>query len=108
MAKNKLDNPIPQPYTLPMKQEIEPRSDIKPSSVWSAARAKVSKKHWSFKNARNRGNLPELPPKIKQIGFRTGVFQFGPYKGTLEEIKEFARMKGLESLKCGAVNYKTA
>lgn len=91
-----------------MKEQPEPRSEFKPNSIWNAARAKVSKKHWSFNKKRDRGNLPELPEKIKQIGFNTGIFKFGPYRGTLEEIKEFAKMKGLKSLKCGAINYKVA
>lgn len=91
-----------------MNEQTEPRSPFKTNSLWRAARAKVSKKHWSFKNAKTRGELPELPAKIKQIGFRTGIFQFGPYKGTLADIKEFAASKGLTSLQCGAIKYKVA
>lgn len=90
-----------------MNEQPEPRSPFKENSIWNAARAKVSKKHWSFVNARNRGKLPELPEKIKQIGFRTGVFKFG-YVGSLADIKEFAASKGLTSLQCGAVKYKVA
>ena len=91
-----------------MNEQSEPRSPFKENSIWNAARAKVSKKHWSFVNARNRGKLPELPQKIKQIGFRTGVFKFGPYVGSLADIKEFAASKGLTSLQCGAIKYKVA
>ena len=91
-----------------MNEQSEPRSPFKENSIWNVARAKVSKKHWSFVNARNRGKLPELPQKIKQIGFRTGVFKFGPYVGSLADIKEFAASKGLTSLQCGAIKYKVA
>lgn len=91
-----------------MNEQTEPRSEFKPNSIWNAARAKVSKKHWSFKTAKARNKLPELPEKIKQIGFRTGVFKFGPYVGSLADIKEFAASKGLTSLQCGAVKYKVA
>jgi len=91
-----------------MKEQPEPRSPFKTNSIWNSARAKTSKKHWSFRNAKSRGELPELPAKIKQIGFRTGVFKFGPYVGSLADIKEFAASKGLTSLQCGAVKYKVA
>lgn len=91
-----------------MNEQTEPRSEFKPNSIWNAARAKVSKKHWSFVNARNRGKLPELPEKIKKVGFNTGIFQFGPYRGTIEEIKEFAKMKGIDCLINGAIKYKVA
>lgn len=91
-----------------MNEQTEPRSEFKPNSIWNSARAKVSKKHWSFKTVKTRGKLPELPQKIKQIGFRTGVFKFGPYVGSLADIKEFAASKGLTSLQCGAVKYKVA
>lgn len=91
-----------------MNEQPEPRSSFKENSIWNAARAKVSKRHWSFHNARNRGKLPELPEKIKQIGFNSGIFKWGPYKGPLEDLKEFARFKGVSTLVCGAVKYKVA
>lgn len=91
-----------------MNEQPEPRSPFKENSIWNSARAKVSKKHWSFKTAKARNKLPELPEKIKQIGFRTGIYQWGPYKGPLEDLKEFARFKGVSTLVCGAVKYKVA
>lgn len=91
-----------------MKQEIEPRSPFKTNSIWNSARSKASKKHWSFRNSKARGELPELPEKIKQIGFNTGIFKFGPYRGTLEEIKEFAKIKGINCLTNGAIKYKVS
>lgn len=95
-------------YLTNMNTQIEPRSPFKANSIWNSARAKTSKQNWSFKNARNRGKLPELPAKIKQIGFRTGIYQWGQYRGSLEDLKEFARFKGVKELKCGAIKYKVA
>jgi hypothetical protein len=91
-----------------MNEQPEPRSPFKENSIWNAARAKVSKRHWSFKTAKTRGKLPELPEKIKKVGFNTGIFQFGPYRGTIEEIKEFAKIKGIDCLTNGAIKYKVA
>ncbi len=91
-----------------MKQEIEPRSEFKVNSIWNAARAKVSKRHWSFHNAKTRGKIADLPTTIKPIAFKSPIFKWGQYRGTLEEIKEFARMKGIPMLTNGAVKYKVA
>lgn len=91
-----------------MKQEIEPRSPIKANSIWNSARIKNKKKLWNHLNRRERGQLAELQPKIKQIGFNSGVYQFGPYVGNLADIKEFAAMKGLSFLQNGAVKYRVA
>lgn len=91
-----------------MKQEIEPRSPIKANSIWTSPRIKNKKRLWNFANRRDRGQLAELQPKIKQVGFNTGIYQFGPYVGNLADIKEFAAMKGLPFLQNGAVKYKVA
>lgn len=91
-----------------MKQEIEPRSPFKTNSIWTSPRIKHKKKLWNHLNRRERGQLAELPTNIKQIGFNTGIFQWGPYKGPLEDLKEFARFKGVSTLTCGAIKYKVA
>ncbi len=108
MLKKLVDLTLNLSYLTNMNEQTEPRSPFKQNSIWNAARAKTSKKHWSFRTAKTRGELPELPKKIKQIGFNTGIFQWGPYKGPLEAIKEFARFKGVNELKCGAIKYKVA
>lgn len=91
-----------------MKQETEPRSPFKENSIWNAARAKVSKRHWSFHNAKTRGKIADLPTTIKPIAFKSPIFKWGQYRGTLEEIKEFAKMKGVSMLTNGAIKYKVA
>ena len=88
-----------------MNQE---RSNIKPQSIWQSPRFKMKKKLWNFASAKDRGELSELPDTIKEKGFRSGIFKFGPYEGTLAEIKEFAKMKGKSFLKNGAIKYKIA
>lgn len=88
--------------------KIEPSSPIKPQSIWRSPRIKMKKKLWNFANKQDRGTIPELPDTIKEKGFRTGVFKFGPYEGTLAEIKEFAKMKGKSFIKNGAIKYKIA
>lgn len=89
-----------------MKEQREPRSPIKQNSIWDSARIKAKKKMWNFVSARERGKIPELPTKLKAVGFRTGIFQLGEYRGTLEDLKEFALMKGVLCLTHGAIKYK--
>lgn len=101
-----VDNLTSFHYTLAMKEQIEPLSPIKANSIWTSPRIKNKKRLWNFANRRDRGQLAELGPKIKQVGFNTGIYQFGPYVGNLADIKEFAAMKGLSFLQNGAVKYK--
>lgn len=89
-----------------MKQE--PSSPIKPQSIWNSPRIQMKKKLWNFASVKERGELAELPDTIKEKGFRSGIFKFGPYEGTLAEIKEFAAMKGKSFIKNGAIKYKVA
>ena len=89
-----------------MKEQPEPRSDIKPSSIWHSARVKTKKNIWNFRSSRERMALPELPTKIKPVSFGSKVYQWGPYQGTLEEIKDFARTKKIATLTNGAIKYK--
>lgn len=91
-----------------MKDQYEPRSDVKANSIWDSARIKEKKKMWNFHSARTRGKVAELPNKIKPKAFRSPIYIFGPYEGTLEEIKQFARMKGLTHLQNGAIKYRVA
>lgn len=91
-----------------MKEQYEPRSLEKSSPIFNSPFKKEKKKTWNFLPKRQRGELAELPTKIKQIGFNSKIFQFGQYQGTLEDLKEFARMKNIPFLTCGAIKYKTA
>jgi hypothetical protein len=90
-----------------MKQEIEPRSEIKPSSIWQSPRFKHQKRLWNFASKKDRGQVAELPPKLKKLGFKGDKYQFGQYIGSLADIKEFAAMKGISFVSVGAVKYKT-
>jgi len=78
------------------------------AKIWSCANSKVEKTNWSFAPKKERGSLPELSPKIKQVAFGSKVYRLGPYSGTLDELKEFAAMKGMTCLQNGAVIYKVA
>jgi len=91
-----------------MNTTFEPRSPIKAQSIWNSARVKSTKKMWNFLSKKERGNLPELPDTIKPIAFRSKIFVWGPYQGTLEDLKHFAKLKGIASLKSGAITYKVA
>lgn len=86
----------------------EPRSNVKPQSIWNSARVKTKKKLWNFLPKNQRGSLPELPATIKPIAFRSKIFKWGPYQGTIEDILDFAKYKGVKSLKSGAITYKVA
>ena len=92
--------------------DIEPREPTTPASLksktWNAAQPKFKKKSWEFQKAKSRGQLPELSSVIKPITFGSKVYRFGPYEGTLAELKEFAALKGIPSLRNGIITYKTA
>ena len=86
----------------------EPRSPKgMSSSIWQSPRFKHQKKLWNFAKKKDRGETSELPPKIKRLDFKGDKYKFGPYVGTLADIKEFARMKGLDFVQVGAVKYRT-
>jgi hypothetical protein len=89
-----------------MNNEHSPKSTI--CKIWSCANSKAKKNNWHFAAKKQRGNLPELSPKIKPVAFGSKVYKMGPYQGTLEELKEFAAMKGMTRLTNGAVSYKVA
>jgi hypothetical protein len=52
--------------------------------------------------------VSEIAPKIKSVGIGSKIFKLGPYQGTIEELKEFARIKGMDSLSVGAIKIKVA
>lgn len=91
-----------------MKEQYEPRSLEKSSPAFNSPFKKEKKRLWNFLPKRERGELAELPTKIKPIAFGSKIYQFGIYRGTLDEIKEFARMKSIPCLTNGAIRYKTA
>lgn len=102
-----LDKILKLTYTLPMKQETyEPRSAEKSSPIFNSPLKKEKKRLWNFRSVRERGQLAELPTKIKPVTFGSKVYQFGIYQGTLDDIKEFAKMKGCSLLTNGAIKYK--
>lgn len=87
-----------------MKQEIEPRSPIKQSAIWHSPRIKEKKNSWHFAKKKDRGALPVLN---KLINKGKGVFKLGPYEGSLEELKNLAKMRGdIVSIPMGCVNVK--
>lgn len=76
--------------------------------IWSCDNTKAKKNNWHFAPKKLRGQVSEIQPKIKSLSVGSKVYKLGPYEGTLEELKEFARIKGMVSLKMGAVNIKVA
>ena len=78
------------------------------SKVFGAACPTLKKKMWQFKNSRERGEISDLPNIIKPTAFRSKTYQWGPYQGTLDEIKEFARTKGKSFLTLGAIKIKVS
>lgn len=87
----------------------EPRTEASMTcKIWSCANSKVKKNTWNFQPKKLRGQLPKLSPTIKPVAFGSKIYRFGPYEGTLDELKEFAAMKGLATLKNGAITYKVA
>lgn len=89
-----------------MNDKPEPRSATKSSNVWHSPFKREKKRLWNFRSVRERGQLAELPTKIKPVTFGSKVYQFGIYQGTLDDIKEFAKMKGRSLLTNGAIKYK--
>lgn len=78
------------------------------SKAFQTARVQSRKKLWNFLSAKNRGEVPELPDCIKPVKFGSNQYSFGQYVGSLEDIKEWAAMKGKTALKMGAVKIKLA
>lgn len=83
----------------------EHTSNIKSSNVWNSPFKKQKKLLWNFQSAKTRGKLPEISPIVKNRG--KGIYQLGQYVGPLEDLKHFARLKGIELLKMGAISIKT-
>ena len=91
-----------------MKEQTEPRSPKGiASSIWAAPRIKPKKNEWNFRPRKERGEIAELSPKIKRLGFKSDKYKMGQYIGTLDELKGFAAFKGLGYLQVGVVKYKT-
>ncbi len=89
-----------------MNDKPEPRSEFKSSRAFNSPFKREKKKAWNFRAARDRGQLAELPTKIKPISFGSKIYVWGQYRGTLEDIKDFARIKGISLLTNGAIKYK--
>lgn len=87
-----------------MNEHASPKSMR--SSIWSAARAKNNKKIWNYVRAKDRGQIAALPSTLKKVGFKGDIYKLGQYVGPLEDLKEFARFKGLTVLTFGAIKYK--
>lgn len=90
-----------------MNSTFEPRSSIKQSTVWRSPFRRQKSVKWNFLPKRQRGSLAEMPDKIKCLKVGGDKYKFGQYTGTLKEIKEFARIKGINSLKMGGITIKT-
>lgn len=89
--------------------EQEPRSPKGLTSIiWSCANAKTKKNIWNFRPKKVRGEVVDLSPVIKPVTFGSKIYRLGHYEGTLDELKEFAKMKGLSTLRNGIVTYKVA
>ena len=76
------------------------------SSIWAAAHTATKKRLWNFRSKGERGAIPELPNELRKIGFTGDKYQLGEYIGTLADLKEFAKIKGLSALTHGAIKYK--
>jgi hypothetical protein len=76
--------------------------------IWSCENTKVKKNNWHFAPKKQRGTVSEIAPKIKSLGVGSKVYKLGPYEGSLEDLKEFARIKNIPSLKMGAVNIRVS
>ena len=89
--------------------DIEPKTEKSfVCKIWSCANSKVNRKSWNFVSKKERGKVADLSPVIKPVSFGSKIYRLGPYTGSLDELKEFAAMKGLSILKNGIVTYKTA
>lgn len=85
---------------------FEPRTEKSlRQNVWSMARAKVSNKNWSFRPEDKRRKNISATPEFLEIKMTKGrLYKVGNYEGaTLEEVKEFARLKNMPALKMGAI-----
>lgn len=92
-----------------MNEEREPKTPSSlASKTWNAARPKAQKNHWNYLPAKLRNQLAELSPVIKPVAFGSKIHRLGAYTGTIEELREFAAIKGLTVLQCGVVKYKVA
>lgn len=78
------------------------------SKAFQTARVQSRKKLWNFLSAKNRGAIAELPDFIKPLKVGGDKYSFGQYVGSLEDIKEFAALKGKTALKMGAVKIQLA
>jgi hypothetical protein len=76
--------------------------------IWSCESVKSKGNKWDFQPKNQRGLVSEIAPKIKSVGVGSKIFKLGPYQGTIEELKEFARIKGMDSLSMGAIKIKVA
>lgn len=86
----------------------EPRTESSMAcKIWSCANSKVNRKSWNFIPKKERGKVADLSPVIKPVSFGSKIYRLGSYTGTLDELKEFAAMKGLSTLRNGIVTYKT-
>lgn len=90
-----------------MNTSFEPRSPTKQSAVWQSPFRRQKSINWNFLPKRQRGQLAEMPDKIKCVKVDGDKYKFSQYTGTLKEIKEFARIKGINSLKMGGITIKT-
>lgn len=90
-----------------MNTPFEPRSSIKSSAVWQSPFRRQKSINWNFLPKRQRGQLAEMPTSIKCVKVGEKEYKFGQYTGTLKEIKEFARIKGIQALKMGGITIKT-
>lgn len=88
------------------KEPASPKSMT--CKIWSCDNTKAKKNNWHFAPKKLRGTVSEIAPKIKSLGVGSKTYKFGPYEGTLEELKEFARIKGMATLSLGCVKIKVA
>lgn len=85
---------------------FEPRTEKSlRQNVWSMARAKKTNRNWSFcPPDRRRKNISATPEFLEIKMCKGRLYKVGNYDGaTLEEVKEFARMVGIQKLKLGIV-----
>jgi hypothetical protein len=76
--------------------------------IWQCQNERVKQNKWNFQPRKSRGQVSEIAPSIKSLGVGSKIFKLGRYEGTLEELKEFAALKGIATLRMGAVNIRTA
>lgn len=75
-------------------------------SVWSMARAKTNNKNWSFQapDKRRKKNQPIEQDFIVVKMTKGRKYSFNGCEGVeLDDLKEFARMKGKSFIKMGAI-----